>query len=80
VGANLVLHPLVRAFYADHGLDVGYPSTDFESIARTLQAMSNHRAELVSTEPVRVRVEVAYDGDELRLLVDESMCVVEIES
>jgi DNA-binding transcriptional ArsR family regulator len=79
VGGNLVLHPLVRAFYADRGLDIGYPSTDFESIARTLQAMSNHRAELVSTEPVRVRVEVAYDGDELRLLVDESMCVVEVE-
>lgn len=78
-GANLVLHPRVRTFYADHGLDIGYPSTDFETIVRTLKAMSNHRQELVSKDPVRVRVEVHYEGDELSVIIDESMNIVHTE-
>jgi hypothetical protein len=65
------------AFYADRGLEIGYGSTDFESIGRTLDAMTNHRAELVSTDPTRVRVAVPYAGDELRLLVDDSLHVVD---
>jgi hypothetical protein len=75
-GPNLVLHPRVVAFYADHGLEIGYDATDFESIVRMLTAMADHRQELLSTDPVRIRVTIRYAGDELRLLVDETMSVV----
>lgn len=78
-GANLVLHPRVVAFYADHGLDIGYDTNDFATIVRVLQAMSGHQEELVSRDPFRVRVTIRYGGDELRLLVDEAMTVREVE-
>lgn len=78
-GGNLVLHPRVVAFYADRGLDIGYDTTDFETIRRTLESMADHRQELVSKEPLRVRVTVRYRGDELRMILDESMTVVDVE-
>jgi hypothetical protein len=54
-GSNLILHPRVVAFYANHGFEIGYNTTDFETIVRILRAMSDHRQELVSTDPPRVR-------------------------
>lgn len=79
-GDNLVLHPRVVAFYADRGVDIGYNTTDFETIVRTLELMTTHDQELVSTDPLRVRVTVRYGGDELRLVIDESMDVVDVEA
>lgn len=78
-GANLVLHPRVVAFYADRGFEIGYNTTDFETIVRILGAMSDHEQELVSMDPLRVRVTIRYGGDELRLVVDDSMHVVDVE-
>ena len=78
-GPNLVLHPRVVAFYADRGLDIGYETNDFGSVVRMLTAMSNHEQEVVATDPVRVRVTVRYGGDELRVIVDESTNVVDVE-
>ena len=79
-GGNLVLHPLVVAFYADRGLDIGYDTADFEGIVRALELMANHDQELVSTDPLRVRVTVRYEGDELRITIDDSMTVVDVEA
>ena len=79
-GENLVLHPRVVAFYADHGLDIGYDTNDFATIVRTLKAMSDHEQELLSTDPLRIRVTIRYDGDRLRLIIDEAMNVVEVEA
>jgi hypothetical protein len=78
-GPNLILHPRVVAFYADHGLDIGYSATDFESIVRMLKAMSDHEQDLVSTEPLRVRVTIRCGSDRLRMIIDEGMRVVEVE-
>lgn len=78
-GANLVLHPRVVAFYANHGFEIGYNTTDFETIVRILRSMSDHQQELVSKEPPRVRVTIRYGGDELCLLIDDSMNVVHVE-
>lgn len=78
-GPNLALHPRVVAFYANRGLDIGYDTNDFRNIVRMLQAMSNHEQEVVSTDPIRVRVTIRYEGDQLRVIVDESMSIVEIE-
>ena len=78
-GGNLVLHPRVVAFYANRGVDIGYNTTDFERIVRALELMSDHDQELVSTDPLRVRVTVRHEGDELRMTIDESMDVVDVE-
>ena len=78
-GANLILHPRVMAFYVDHGLDIGYSANDFPSIVRVLRAMSEQQQELVSTDPLRVRVTIRCEGDQLRMIIDEAMNVVEVE-
>lgn len=78
-GANLVLHPRVVAFYANRGLEIGYDTTDFETIVRILRAMSEHQQELVSKEPLRVRTTIRHEGDELRLITDETMSIVHVE-
>jgi len=78
-GPNLVLHPRVMAFYADRGLDIGFDATDFGTIVRTLKAMSDHEQEVVSTDPIRVRVTIRYGDDQLRMIVDESTNVVAVE-
>lgn len=78
-GSNLVLHPRVVAFYANRGLEIGYGTTDFETIVRILRAMSDHQQELVSKNPPRIRVTIRYEGDELCLLIDDSMKVVHVE-
>jgi hypothetical protein len=76
---NVIVHPRVLAFYANHGFDIGYDTNDFAGIVRALRAMADNEAELVSRDPLRVRVTVRYGGDRLRLVVDEAMHVVGIE-
>lgn len=78
-GGNLILHPRVVAFYAEHGLYVGYDATDLDAIMEYVEAMTSHDHELVSADPPRVRVTVRADGDELRLTVDEEMSVLDVE-
>lgn len=78
-GPNLLLHTRVATFYANRGLDIGYEANDFPTVVRTLKAMSNHQQEVISREPLRVRVTIHYGDDQLRLVIDESMSVVEIE-
>jgi len=77
-GPNLALHPRVVSFYADRGLHIGYDATDFRNIGRMLKAMSNHEQEVVSTDPIRVRVTIRYEGDQLRVIIDDSMNIVEV--
>jgi hypothetical protein len=69
----------VVAFYADRGLDIGYDANDFGNVVRMLKAMSDHEQEVVSTDPIRVRVTIRYGGDQLRVIIDESMNIVEVE-
>ena len=68
-------HPAVVAFYHEHGVDVQFDVDDFESVRRRVSLVGDHDQEVVSTEPPRVRVVVSYDGDELRLTVDEELDV-----
>jgi hypothetical protein len=78
-GPNLALHPRVVAFYADRGLDIGYDTNDFRGIVRMLRAMSSHEQEVVSTDPIRIGVTIRYEGDRLRVIIDESMNILELE-
>lgn len=74
----VVNHPAVVAFYYRRGLPLLYEDgVEFQPrIESNLQ--TNHDQELVSTDPPRVRVTVRYDGDELRLTLDEDLNVVEL--
>jgi len=68
-------HPAVVAFCWDHGIELGYASDD---IARWLTNLfENVDQELLSRDPPRIRVTVEYEGDELRLTLNEEMNVVD---
>lgn len=72
-GACVVEHPAVVAFYLDHGQTVrGRPYVD-------LPFCYLGRADLESTDPVRVRVSVSLDDDTLSLWLDGNTDVVEYE-
>jgi len=72
-------HPAVIAFRYEHGIDFGYPYTtsEFEE-TRAEEAV---RQQMVydlavdSTDPVRLRVTVGYDGDAIELTLDEDLSV-----
>lgn len=71
-------HPAVGAFYWNHDIDLGDNTWDVESERLSRRLMERADQELVSTEPPRVRVTIRYEGDELRLVLDEEMDVIEV--
>ena len=75
----VVNHPAVVAFYHERGVDVQYDLDDVESVRRRTELVAGHEQEVVSTDPPRVLVTVAYEGDELRLTVDGDLNVVEAD-
>lgn len=75
----IAYHPAVIAFYHERGVPIQYETDDLESHKRAGQLVAEHEQELVSEDPLRVRVTVAYEGDELRLTVDENLDVIELE-
>jgi DNA-binding transcriptional ArsR family regulator len=70
-------HPAVIAFYYDHGVDFQY-DLDFREVKRVLELEAAHQQTLESVDPVRIRVTIQYEGDELTLLLDEAMSVLEV--
>lgn len=70
-------HPAVIAFYYDHGVDLQY-NLDFQKVKRVLELGEAHEQTLESTDPLRVRVTIRYEGDEMNLLLDEDMSVLEV--
>lgn len=76
--AIIAQHPAVVAFYYDHGIHLQY-DLDFDRIRIMLGLVERHEQEVLSADPPRVRVRVAYDGDELSLVLDDSMSVVEVD-
>jgi len=75
-----LLHPAVVSFYYDHGIEVGFTgNTDYADVVRTLQLVEEFEEEVVSTDPIRVRVTVSHEDDELNLLLDEQLNVVELD-
>jgi len=72
-------HPAAIAFYYERGVNVQYDDGSFESLRRRGELISDHEQELVDEDPPRVRVTIRYEGDELSVLLDETLDVVEIE-
>jgi hypothetical protein len=79
-GIKTLFHPAVVAFYYDHGVEVGFTGdTDYADVVRTLDLVEGLEEEVVSTDPLRIRVTFSHDGDELHLALDEEMDVVEVD-
>lgn len=72
-------HPAVVAFYYDHGVPLQYEgAVDGEFHPRVESTLpANHEQELVSMDPIRVRVTVRYEGEELQLTLDGELDVVD---
>lgn len=70
-------HPAVISFYYDHGIDLQY-DLDFRGVKRVLELGEAHEQILESTDPLRIRIIIRYEGDEMNLLIDEEMSVVEV--
>jgi len=81
VSAVVKNHPAVITFLYEHDVDFGYPysTNDFETVVgnEPVREAITYEQELATTDPPRVRVTVAYDGDELVLTLDGSLDVLE---
>lgn len=71
-------HPAVIGFYYDRGVMFQYDVRDSNSLRRRENLVATHDQTLISRDPLRVRVSIAYEGDELQLVVDETMDVVDV--
>ena len=69
VGSYVLYHPAVVAFHYDHGVNV------VETPWWELPWLRGDSVTRVSDDPLRVRVTVRLDGDELDLVVDEDLTV-----
>lgn len=72
----VIHHPAVIAFYYERGLDLQYYDGTVERFRKRGELISSHDQEVVSEDPLRIRVEVEYDGDRLSLTLDEELAVV----
>jgi len=73
-----LFHPVVVSFYDDHGVSVRVQADDFETVKRFYDLMDSHEVKLVSTEPPRAEVAVAYSDDEMQLIFDDTVSVVDV--
>jgi transposase-like protein/DNA-binding transcriptional ArsR family regulator len=70
-------HPAVVAFYHENGFDMTYGLDDPEVCGRLFDRLKKEQT-LVSMDPVRIRVTVTCDGEELHLTLDGDLAVVAI--
>jgi hypothetical protein len=72
VGEVLLTHPAVVSFLHERGVDVeSVPTWELEF------CVTDRAVSIESTDPLRLRVTVECDGDELDLVVDETLSVLE---
>lgn len=72
-------HPAVVGFYYEHGIPLQYEVDDFESIRRRENLLVEHEQELISEEPVQVRVSIQHEDDELHVTFDGQMNVIDVD-
>lgn len=72
-------HPAVISFYYEHGIDITYDTGDIEGFYRVWDLLWKQEHALVSTDPLRIRVAVPCEDDELHLLLDSDLNIIEID-
>lgn len=70
-------HPAIVSFYYDHGFEMTFGLDDPEECGRLWDRLWREQT-LVSKEPIRIRVTVRYDDDELSLTLDEDLAVIDV--
>ena len=78
VELTVVEHPAVIAFYDDHGIDIRRDIDDIEGFIRGSELLWAMEHTIVSTDPVRIRVTIPCEGEELRLTLDETRDVIDV--
>lgn len=73
-----LLHPAVTSFYDDHGISTRIRADDVETVNQFYELLDGHEVEVISQEPLQIEVTVCRDGDEIRLLFDDTVNVVDI--
>lgn len=76
---TVVEHPAVISFYADHGLDIRWNTDDIEGFIHRSELLWAIEHTIVSIDPVRIRVTIPCEGEELHVLLDESWDVIDIK-
>lgn len=66
------IHPAVVAFYYDHGVEFDLASHEQRAY------LLDYEEELVSEDPLRIRITIPLEGDELQVTYDEQMSVVDV--
>lgn len=72
LGSALFNHPAVAAFHYDHGIDLKTTPT------WALDWVRGSAPVVESTDPIRVRVDVALDGHTLELVVNDTFDVLTV--
>ncbi len=73
-GQHILDHPDVIAFHRDHGIDLNaVPFWELDWV------ISNERTTVVTEEPLRVRVTIPLNNEELRTTLDETFGVSNVE-
>lgn len=72
-----MFHPEVVGFYYDHGISLQWEVDDFETLKR-MHELKVDEADVVAGDPSRVLVTFRYEGDELRLTVNEELDLIEM--
>lgn len=70
-------HPAVVSFYYERGVDTRADATDIADTTRVTRIVRKASHSLVSSDPVRIRVTVPCDMDELQLTLDENLNVID---
>lgn len=78
VELTVIDHPAVISFYYDHGVDLRWETDDVEQVIRVLKRLWNVEHTLVSMDPVRIRITLPCEGDELHVMVDEDWDVIDV--
>jgi hypothetical protein len=78
VELTVVDNPAVISFYDDHDIDPRWDIDDVERCIRLVERLWEMEHSLRSTDPVRIRVTVPCEGDELQLMLDEELAVIDV--
>lgn len=77
IGLQVLDHPSTVSFYREHGVDMRFESADVDRFTEKWELFWEIDHRLISTDPVRIRVTVPCNGDELRLMLDRDLNVIE---